>query len=76
MIMILGDKIKTSMGEAVVLEENKYGNYLIILVDNKIVKANKYFKLDDKIVWEGGEYYSSFHDYIVSMDRIIPDEFR
>lgn len=70
---LLGDKVKTSMGEAIVLEENTYGNYLIILVDDKIVKANKYFKSDDKIVWENGEYYSSLHELMVSFSRLISE---
>lgn len=65
----LGDRIKTSMGDATVLEENIFGNYLLIQVGNKIVQANDYFENNGLVVWCGGDYYSSLHDYIVHLDQ-------
>lgn len=65
--MYLGQRLNTSLGEVFLLEENKYGNYLILFTGDKFVKANKYYELNDLIVWEGGEYYNSLVDLMSAL---------
>lgn len=68
--MEIGQRIKTGLGEVLVLDiQDKY----LILFDDigkKFVKANGYDKdSQGKIFWQGGEYYNSFTELVETLER-------
>lgn len=66
--MRIGDKILTSLGEVTVLDIQE--KYLILFkVNGEFVKANDYKMIDNKYVWNGGEYYSNLTELFESMEK-------
>lgn len=64
--MNAGERIKTGLGEVLILDIKD--NYLILFSDleGKFIKANGWYKMRDKIIWSSGEYYNSFDDLVDS----------
>ena len=64
---MVGDKIKTDLGEVTVLDIQE--KYLILLDEARFVKANGYNKNSaGKVYWQGGEYYQTFTELIKSIE--------
>ena len=69
MIMELGKRIDTSMGELLILDIQE--SYLILFDDagQKFIKANGYDKdQQGKYYWNGGEYYQNFTDLVAALE--------
>lgn len=66
--MKIGDRIKTDLGEVLVLDVQK--DYLILFSEKekKFIKANDYDKnSSNKYFWQGGEYYINFDDLVKNL---------
>lgn len=61
---MLGKKVLTDAGEAIVLEQKE--DYLILyrIDGDEFVKANNYEIRDGKLVWGHGNYYNNLSDLI------------
>lgn len=67
--MKVGNKIKTSVGEVILLDVQE--NYLILFNEKKreFIKATGYKKDNEgKIYWVQGDYYFNFNELIESLN--------
>lgn len=60
--MLVGDKVFTSAGEALVLDIKEKYLILFRLSGREFVKANNYSTHQGELVWGHGNYYSSLAD--------------
>lgn len=67
--MFTGDKINTSLGEAIILSNQEAKDYLILFVpeEAKFIKANGVSVHMGQAFWSQGEYYNSFEDLITNI---------
>ncbi|MGO1581435.1 MAG: hypothetical protein ACTHWZ_08535 [Peptoniphilaceae bacterium] len=66
--MQIGQRIKTDLGEVIVLDIKE--KYLILFSEKekKFIKANDYDKnSSNKYFWQGGEYYISLDDLVKNL---------
>lgn len=65
--MEIGQRVNTGAGEVIVLDVQK--DYLVLFNERnkQFIKANGYDENNQKVFWNGGEYYNSFEDLIENL---------